>query len=52
MFVVNWFVSSLLLVLPPRTEVSYTFFRQQTEAGNVAEIARRRTPSTGRFERR
>src|SRR5512135_3043766 len=35
---VNWIVSSTLLAPPSRAEVSYTYFRQQVDAGNVAEI--------------
>src|SRR5581483_8206850 len=35
---VNWIVSALLLGPAPRTAVSYTFFVQQVDTGNVKEI--------------
>ncbi len=35
---VNWLVSSLLLRPAAHTEVSYTFFRAQVEAGNVTSV--------------
>src|SRR5262249_13356589 len=35
--VVNWVVATMLLS-PQRATVSYTFFRQQVQAGNVTEI--------------
>jgi cell division protease FtsH len=35
--VVNWIVASMLMA-PSRTTVSYTFFRQQVQAGNVSEV--------------
>ena len=38
LFVVNWLVSSALLAPPDRTEIPYTLFRAQVEAGNVPEI--------------
>ena len=37
LFVVNWIVASTLMA-PSRTTVSYTFFRQQVQAGTVSEI--------------
>ncbi len=37
LFVLNWIVASTLMS-PSRTTVSYTFFRQQVQAGNVSEI--------------
>jgi cell division protease FtsH len=33
--VINWIVMSLVLGPPPRTTVSYTFFEDQLDAGNV-----------------
>jgi cell division protease FtsH len=35
---INWIVSALLLGPAPRTAVSYTYFVQQVDAGNVKEI--------------
>ncbi|HEX2275312.1 MAG TPA: ATP-dependent zinc metalloprotease FtsH, partial [Acidimicrobiales bacterium] len=49
MFVVNWFLSAWLLAEPPRTEVPYTFFRDQVEAGKVAEITSTEDAIEGRF---
>jgi cell division protease FtsH len=37
LFVLNWVIASTLMA-PARTTVSYTFFRQQVQAGNVGEI--------------
>ena len=34
----NWILSALLVRPPERTEVPYTFFRTQVEAGNVASV--------------
>jgi cell division protease FtsH len=34
----NWIVSALLLSPQPRSAVSYTFFVQQVDTGNVREI--------------
>ncbi len=36
-FAVNWVLASLLLAPEPRTPVSYTFFREQVQAGNVSD---------------
>jgi cell division protease FtsH len=52
MLVLNWFVSSLFLAPPSRTEVSYTFFREQVEAGNVAEITATEDAIDGRFKKK
>ncbi|HEX6402171.1 MAG TPA: ATP-dependent metallopeptidase FtsH/Yme1/Tma family protein [Pseudonocardiaceae bacterium] len=35
---INWIVSAMLLGPAPRPAVSYTFFTQQVDAGNVKEI--------------
>ena len=35
--IVNWIIASTLMA-PSRTTVSYTFFREQVQAGNVAEV--------------
>jgi cell division protease FtsH len=46
----NWVLSGLLLAPPPRLEVPYTLFREQVEAGNVAEIVTTGDSIQGRFE--
>src|SRR5919198_3253165 len=51
MFVLNWVFSSMVLAPPPRTQVSYTFFRGQVEAGNVAEITATEDAIEGRFKK-
>jgi cell division protease FtsH len=38
LLLVNWIVSALLLSSNQRVQVSYTYFTQQVDAGNVAEI--------------
>jgi cell division protease FtsH len=38
LLVLNWVLSALLVRPPERTEVPYTFFRAQVEAGNVASV--------------
>ena len=45
------FISVLFPGQPQRTEVSYTFFKQQVEADNVAEISSRATRSRARSGR-
>ncbi|MGZ6269606.1 MAG: ATP-dependent zinc metalloprotease FtsH [Candidatus Limnocylindrales bacterium] len=50
LLLVNWLVSGLLLAPPPRLEVPYTFFREQVEAGNVAEVTTIGDTIEGRFE--
>jgi cell division protease FtsH len=49
LFLVNWIVSAWLLAESPRTEVPYTFFRDQVEAGKVAEITSTEDAIEGRF---
>ncbi len=49
LFVVNWLVSSWMLAPAARTEVPYTFFRDQVEAGKVAEITSTEDAIEGRF---
>jgi cell division protease FtsH len=46
--VLNWVFAGLLLS-PQRTTVSYTFFRQQLQAGNVAEITSTADTIQGQF---
>ncbi|TFV87100.1 ATP-dependent metallopeptidase FtsH/Yme1/Tma family protein [Blastococcus sp. CT_GayMR20] len=50
LLVLNWVVSGLLLAPPQRLEVPYTFFREQVEAGNVAEVTTIGDTIEGRFE--
>ena len=49
MFLVNWLISAWFLAPAARTEVSYTFFRDQVEAGKVAEITSTEDAIEGRF---
>ncbi len=46
----NWLISGLLLAPPPRLEVPYTFFREQVEDGNVAEVTTIGDTIEGRFD--
>ncbi len=39
LLVVNWSIMSVAMAPPPRTEVSYTFFADQVDAGNVAAVS-------------
>ncbi|MFL6128035.1 MAG: ATP-dependent zinc metalloprotease FtsH [Mycobacteriales bacterium] len=48
--VVNWIIASTLMA-PSRTTVSYTFFRHQVEAGNVAEVTTTGDTIEGTFRR-
>ncbi|MFP5336528.1 MAG: ATP-dependent zinc metalloprotease FtsH [Actinomycetes bacterium] len=47
----NWLGASLLLAPVERAAVSYTFFREQVEAGNVSEVTSTGDTIEGRFER-
>ena len=38
LLVLNWVLSALLVRPPERTEVPYTVFRAQVEAGNVTSV--------------
>jgi cell division protease FtsH len=38
LLVLNWVLSAMLVRPPERTEVAYTLFRAQVEAGNVASV--------------
>ena len=49
LFLLNWLISAWFLAPAARTEVSYTFFRDQVEAGKVAEITSTEDASEGRF---
>ena len=51
LLVLNWLLSGLLLAPPQRLEVPYTFFRDQVQAGNVAEVTTTGDTIEGRFER-
>src|SRR5581483_270872 len=48
--VVNWLVSSVMLQGASRTEIPYTFFRAQVEAGNVSEITSTEDAIQGHFK--
>jgi len=50
MFAVNWLLSAWLLAPASRTEISYTFFRDQVEAGKVAEITSTDDAIEGHFK--
>ncbi|WP_236826135.1 MULTISPECIES: ATP-dependent zinc metalloprotease FtsH [unclassified Blastococcus] len=50
LLVVNWLLSGLLLAPPQRLDVPYTVFREQVEAGNVAEVTTVGDTIEGRFE--
>ena len=45
----NWLLSSWFLAPAARTDISYTFFRDQVEAGKVAEITSTDDAIQGRF---
>ena len=49
LFLVNWLVSAWFLAPADRTDVTYTFFRDQVEAGKVAEITSTEDAIEGRF---
>ncbi|HVL05827.1 MAG TPA: ATP-dependent zinc metalloprotease FtsH [Acidimicrobiales bacterium] len=49
LFLVNWLLSSWFLAPAARTDISYTFFRDQVEAGKVAEITSTDDAIQGRF---
>jgi cell division protease FtsH len=48
---INWIVSALLLGPAPRSAVSYTYFVQQVDAGNVKEITSTADRIEGVFKR-
>jgi cell division protease FtsH len=49
--VINWIVMSLVLGPAPRTTVSYTFFEDQLDAGNVEEVTTTADTIQGDFTR-
>jgi cell division protease FtsH len=49
--VANWLISGALLAPPERVKVSYTFFVQQVDAGNVTDITTRGDAIEGSFQR-
>jgi cell division protease FtsH len=51
LFAINWIVSAMLLGPAPRPAVSYTFFVQQVDAGNVKEITSTADRIEGVFKR-
>jgi cell division protease FtsH len=50
LLVLNWVLSMLLVRPPDRTEVPYTLFRAQVEAGNVASVTGIEDAITGQFK--
>jgi cell division protease FtsH len=50
LLVVNWVISALLVPPPERTEVPYTFFRAQVEAGNVTSVTAVEDAISGDFK--
>jgi cell division protease FtsH len=50
LLVLNWVLSSLLVRPPERTEVPYTLFRAQVEAGNVASVTGIEDAINGQFK--
>jgi len=48
---INWYVSSTLSSAEPRTTVSYTFFRDQVQGGNVSEVTSQADQIEGSFEK-
>jgi len=50
LLVLNWVLSALLVRPPERTEVPYTFFRAQVEAGNVASVTGIEDAINGEFK--
>ncbi|MFN2535775.1 MAG: hypothetical protein ABR528_11045 [Pseudonocardiaceae bacterium] len=51
LFAINWIVSTMLLGPAPRPAVSYTFFVQQVDAGNVREVTSTADRIEGVFKR-
>ena len=50
LLVLNWVLSALLVRPPERTEVPYTLFRAQVEAGNVASVTGIEDAIDGQFK--
>jgi cell division protease FtsH len=50
LLVLNWVLSALLVRPPDRTEVPYTLFRVQVEAGNVASVTGIEDAIDGQFK--
>jgi cell division protease FtsH len=49
--VINWIVMSVALAPPSRTDVSYTFFTQQLDAGNVQTVTSTADTIQGEFHK-
>src|SRR5664279_1459112 len=49
LLIVNWLVSSFMLRSPSRTELPYTVFRPQVDAGNVTTVTSTNDAITGDF---
>jgi cell division protease FtsH len=50
LLVLNWVLSAMLVRPPERTEVPYTLFRAQVEAGNVASVTGIEDAINGQFK--
>ncbi|HKQ01447.1 MAG TPA: ATP-dependent zinc metalloprotease FtsH [Actinomycetes bacterium] len=50
LLVLNWVLSTMLVRSPERTEVPYTLFRAQVEAGNVASVTGIEDAINGNFK--
>src|SRR4029453_15818203 len=50
LLVLNWVLSALLVRPPDRTEVPYTLFRAQVEAGNVTSVTGIEDAIDGQFK--
>src|SRR4029453_17682136 len=51
LLVLNWVLSAMLVRAPERTEVPYTLFRDQVEAGNVASVTGIEDAIDGQFKK-
>jgi cell division protease FtsH len=51
LLILNWLVSSLFLRAPQRTELPYTLFRTQVQAGNVSTVNAVEDALTGKFRK-
>ncbi len=47
--VLNWGITSFAMAPPPRTEISYTYFSEQLEAGNVEAVTSTADTIQGEF---
>lgn len=49
--ILNWVISAVFLRSPPPTDVPYSFFRAQVQAGNVVEVTAVDESIDGRFKK-